>query len=160
MGNSVLIAGTPTPYYDIEKLYEKTSVDQEVVTKRVLSKGTSDHQLKLYVASAVPVAIGDWNSAWPVLVSGSPDSQYAKDGEPLSWIPIEDGLVVELTLDDGDTLTKEALVYAEAGTGKAIDAASAPAGAIPIGRAVEAASASGADGTCIVRLQKMEVAKA
>jgi len=51
-------------------------------------------------------------------------------------------------------------VYAEAATGKAIDAASAPAGAIPIGRAVEAAAASGADGTCIVKLSKNEVAKA
>ncbi len=159
MGNSVLIAGTPTPYHDVEKLYEKTSVDQEIVKGRVLSKGTADHQLKLYVASGIPVAIGDWNSAYPVIVSGSPDSQYAEDGEPLSWIAIEDKLVVELTLDDGDTLTKEALVYAEAGTGKAIDAASAPAGAVPIGRAVEAASASGADSTCKVRLQKMETAK-
>jgi len=160
MGNSVLIAGTPTPYHDVEKLYEKTSVDQEVVKGRVLSKGTANNQLKLYVASAVPVAIGDWNSAAPPIVSGSPDSQYAEDGEPFSWFVIEDGLVVELTLDDGDTIAKEALVYTEAATGKAIDAASAPAGAIPIGRAVEDAAASGADGTVIVRLQKMEVAKA
>lgn len=158
MGNSVLIAGTPSEFNQVRKLYEKTSVDQEIVTKRVLSKGTADHQLKLYVASAVPVAIGDWNSASPPIVSGSPDSQYADDGESLSWIPIEDGLVVELTLDDGDTLAQDAIVYAEAATGKAIDAASAPAGAIPIGRAVEAAAASGADGLVKVRLAKHEVA--
>lgn len=159
MANAVLISGTPSQHREVRKLYEKTSVDQEITARRVLSKGTADNKLKLYVASAVPFGIGDWNSL-PPIVSGDPNSEYSQDGYPIDWIPIEDGLVVELTLDDGDTLAQDALVYAEAATGKAIDAASAPSGAIPIGRATKAASASGADGIVQVRLQKMEVAKA
>jgi hypothetical protein len=159
MANAVLISGTPSQHREVRKLYEKTSVNQEITARRVLSKGTADNKLKLYVASAVPVAIGDWNIL-PPIVSGDPNSEYSEDGEPIEWIPVEDELVVEVTLKDGSTLAQDAKVYAEAGTGKAVDETNAASGAIPFGRAEKAASASGEDGIVQVRLQKMEVAKA
>jgi hypothetical protein len=138
----------------VPHLYEKTTADQEIVWRRVLMKGTADNQLKLWADGNIPTAIGDLQTSRTPLVSGKPSSLHAQDGLDIDFIPIEEGVTVDLTIKDGQTIAKDGLCYVETLTGKIV---SANVGDLPIGRAAQGAAPSGADGTIRVKLFKAEV---
>lgn len=139
------------------KRYEKTSTDDEVVLKRIGSKGTADDQVKLYVAGAVPAGVFDYqvgNEGYNS-TTGKYDDSYCHDGK--NALLLEYGSFTFIgTLDDGQTITKGMKLMPESGTGKL----QKWDGSNPIiAEALQSVTASGADADieCLFILPMMPV---
>jgi hypothetical protein len=142
--NSVIKRGD---YYQPEEesfLYEKTSADDEKVSSLGASKGTADHQFKIY-AGGVPAGVFLNQYKHPGMLSSKYNKLYAHDAEPID-IATEGNFVFEGTLDDGQAITKGQAVQFETNTGKIQKQTSNPR----CGYAVESKTASGADSVILV----------
>lgn len=153
--NSVLLAGTPTPFHEERHLYDAQVGDaEELVRGRVLSRGTTGPQyLRLYAAGTQPLAIGNIQKSRTLIRDGIPDHRYARDGSFIDSIPIEDTLIVRLEMKANETIEQDDLVYGEDTTGLATGVPGV--GDIPVGWAVEEVTTPlGETGEITVRLFK------
>lgn len=135
-------------YYNPEDIvynYEKTSSDDEKVAGLGCVKGTSDYQLKLY-SSGVPAGVFLNQYKYPGTYSSTENKQYAHDGKPVD-AALDGDFVFEGVLDDGQSITKGQAVQFETSTGKVQIQTTNPR----CGYAEQTATASGADGTILVR---------
>ena len=157
--NSVLLAGTPTPFHEERHLYEAQEEEgEDIVRGRVLSRGDEGPQyLQLYAAGTQPLAIGNIQKSRTLILDGIPDHRYARDGSFIDSIPIEDGLIVRLEMNEDETIEQDDLVYGEDGTGLATGAPAA--GDIPVGWAVEEVT-SPADETSEIKVRLFKTMEA
>lgn len=144
---SVVKRGTAIKVPEDTYLYEKASSTYEQVASLGGSKGTSDHQVKIY-AGGIPLGVFDNQSTHPGK-TGTPlrDSKlYAEDGMPVDFLT-EGDFVFEGVLDQGQTVLKGQPLQFETNTGKIQLQTSNPR----CGYAVEGKVASGADGVILVK---------
>lgn len=142
--NSVIKRGYAYQPEEESYLYEKTSTDDEKVAGLGGSKGTSDHQMKIY-AGGIPACVFLNQYKHPGRYSDKENMQYAHDAQPID-IATEGWFVFEGVLDDGQSVSKGAAVQFETGTGKIQSLALNPR----CGFARETKAASGSDSTVLV----------
>jgi len=137
--------GWPLNASEDSYLYEKTTDDTEVVAQLGASKGTADHQFKIYV-SGIPAGVFDFQYLHPGRDSSDNyDKTRAVTAQPVN-IYTEGDFVFEGTLDNGQSIVKGEPVQFESGTGKIQLQTSNP----QCGWAAETKAASGADGKILV----------